>query len=230
MKILIQGAFPEEISDLLSFYNPSKHTKIAGYESWETNYKNHTIIISITQKGIINASIATTIAIQTFKPDLIINQGCAGGQTPELKLGDIIIGESSRYINDFKTPIKAIGEGSNALDWTAHPSRSYEIQSSPKYIEIAKQVKTSQKTYIGTLGSGDTHSRECDRIKYLHSLFNHLSEDMETVAVMKVCSEFDIDRIAFRIISNNELVSIPFDKSPLKQMQQFVIDFINLIK
>ena len=106
MKILIQGAFLEEINELLSFFNPQEHSKIASYEFWEINYKNHSIIISLTQKGIINASIATTIAIQKFNPDLIINQGCAGGHVSKLKLGDIVIGESSKYINDFKTPIK----------------------------------------------------------------------------------------------------------------------------
>ena len=230
MRILIQGAFPEEINDLLSFYHPTKQTKIASYEFWEANYKNHTIIISLTQKGIINASISTTIAIQNFKPDLIINQGCAGGQIPELQLGDIIIGESAKYINDFKTPIKQIGEGSNSLTWTPHTSRSYNTMSTPKYIEIAKQVKTSQATRLGILGSADTHSREQDRMNYLHSLFNHLCEDMESAAAMKVCAEFNVDRISFRIISNNDLRSIQFDKSPLKHMQQFVIDFIDLIK
>ena len=229
MKILIQGAFLEEINELLSFFNPKEHSIIASYEFWEINYKNHSIIISLTQKGIINASIATTIAIQKFNPDLIINQGCAGGHVSKLKLGDIVIGESSKYINDFKTPIKQIGEGSNSLTWMPHTSRSYVSHSTPKYVDIAKQVKTSQQIYLGALGSADTHSRECDRINYLHSLFDHLCEDMESAAAMKVCTEFNVDRIAFRIISNNDLTSIQFDKSPLKIMQQFVIDFIKLI-
>jgi hypothetical protein len=167
--------------------------------------------------------------ILKVNPDLIINQGCAGGHVSKLKLGDIVIGESSKYINDFKTPIKQIGEGSNSLTWTPHTSRSYVSHSTPKYVDIAKQVKTSQQIYLGTLGSADTHSRECDRINYLHSLFDHLCEDMESAAAMKACSEFNVDRIAFRIISNNDLTSIQFDKSPLKLIQQFVIDFINLL-
>lgn len=230
MKILIQGATEDEIDLLLEHYKPNEAVDIAGYQFWEARKCNHTIFISLTKKGIINATIATTIVAQTFKPDLIINQGCAGGHIPILNLGDIVIGEYTRYINDFKTPVKPFGEGSNSLNWTPHPSRSYLIKSTPKYIELSKQVKTNNKTHIGTIASADTFSRECDRINYLHSCFNHLSEDMESAAVMKVCQEFNIDRIAFRIISNNELTLIPFDATTRKMMQQFVIDFINLIQ
>ncbi len=230
MKILVQGATPDEIDVLLEYFSPKNHIKIANYEFWEVSYKQHEIIISKTEKGIINATIATTLAIQQFKPDLIINQGCAGAHVENLRLGDIVVAEQSKYINDFKTPQKNIGEGSNSLNWTPHSSRSYTTTSTKKYIELAKQVQSSNKVYFGSLGSADTFSRECDRINYLHSCFNHLCEDMESAAVMKVCSEFNIDRIAFRIISNNELTLIPFDASTRQEMQQFVIYFINLIK
>ena len=230
MKILIQGATTDEINLLIQHFQAEKQTQIAGYKFWESNYGKHSIIISLTEKGIINASIATTIAAQTYKPDLIINQGCAGGHVQSLKLGDIVVGEYTKYINDFKTPQKNIGEGSSSLNWTPHTSRSYVTPSTQQYIELAKQVKTPNQIYFGSLGSADTFSRECDRINYLHSYFNHLCEDMESAAAMKVCDEFDIDRISFRIISNNELTLIPFDASTRKDMQQFVIDFIDLIK
>jgi adenosylhomocysteine nucleosidase len=230
MKILIQGATPDEIDKFLEYYNPTKQTKIASYEFYETEYNGHTIIIALTEKGIINATIATTIAALNFKPDLLINQGCAGAHIPELKLGDIIVGECSKYINDFKTQPKAVGEGSSSLTWTPHKSRSYATPTTSKYVEIAKQVTSSHDIYFGALASADTFSRECDRINYLHSCFNHLSEDMESAATMKVCEEFNIDRIAFRIISNNELTLIPFDETTRQDMQQFVIDFVDLIK
>ena len=230
MKILVQGATPDEINVFLEYFNPKKYKKIANYEFWEVSYKQHELIISQTEKGIINASIATTIAILQFSPDLIINQGCAGGHVKELNLGDIVVGEQSKYINDFKTPQKNIGEGSNSLNWTPHASRSYNTTSTKKYIELAKKVQSSKKVYFGSLGSADTFSRECDRINYLHSCFNHMCEDMESAAVMKVCSNFNVDRIAFRIISNNELTLIPYDNSTRQEIQKFVIDFINLIK
>ena len=230
MKILIQGATTDEIDLLLNYFKPVNHYNIAHYEFWESAFGQHKIIISLTNKGIINASISTTIAAQTFKPDLIINQGCAGSHIAHLQIGDIVVGKNSKYINDFKTPAKKIGSGSNSLTWTPHKSRSYSTPSTSKYVELAKQVKSNQKIYYGSLGSADTFSRECDRITYLHSCFDHLCEDMESAAAMKVCDEFNIDRICFRVISNNELTLLPFDATTRQIMQQFVIDFINLLQ
>lgn len=230
MKILIQGATTDEIDILLEHFKPNNHKIIANYEFWEAPYGKHTIIVSLTKKGIINASIATTIAAQTYKPDLIINQGCAGAHVSYLKIGDIVVGERAKYINDFKTPQKNIGEGSNSLYWTPHSSRSYDLPSTAKFVELSKKVKTSNPVYFGSLGSADTFSRECDRISFLHSCFNHLCEDMESAAVTKVCEEFNIDRISFRIISNNELTLLPFDASTRQDMQRFIINFVDLIK
>lgn len=230
MKIVIQGATPDEIDKLIAFYNPTKHTQIASYHFYEAEYNGHTIIIQLTEKGIINATIATTVAALNFKPDLLINQGCAGGHVPELKLGDIVIANCSKYINDFKTPPTNAGGGSNSLLWTPHKSRSYATQTTTKYVDIAKQVKTNHTTHVGILGSADTFSREIDRINYLHSCFGHLCEDMESAATMRVCEEFGIDRMAFRVISNNELTLIPFDENTRQDMQQFIIDYIDLIK
>lgn len=229
MKILIQGATPDEIDVLLENYTPLTKTQIAGYEFFTTEFNNNLIIISSTQKGIINATIATTIALLTFSPDVVINQGCAGAHVKSLNIGDIIIGKQSKYINDFKTPIKAEGCGSNSLEWTPHTKRSYATKSTEKLVDIAKKVKTDSTLFVGTLASGDMFSREVDRINFLQNYFNHLSEDMESAAVLKVCEQFTTKRIAFRIISNNELLETPFDSTTRATMQHFVIDFINLL-
>ena len=183
MKILIQGATPDEIDIFLDYFKPEKKTSIASYEFYETTYKNHEIVISETQKGIINATIATTIALSNFKPDVVINQGCAGAHVEDLKVGDIVIGDKSNYINDFKTPIKPAGAGSNSLEWTPHRNRSYSTPSTKELVEKAQRVDSAYKTVVGTLGSADTFSREVDRINFLHSKFNHLCEDMESAEI-----------------------------------------------
>ena len=229
MKILIQGATPDEIDVFLEHFKPTNKQNISSYDFYESQYKGHEIIISETKKGIINATIATTIALMHFKPDILINQGCAGAHVEHLNIGDIVIGEKSNYINDFKTPTKPAGAGSNSLEWTPHLSRSYSTKSTASLVEIAKQVVSNSKVYVGELGSADTFSKEVDRINYLHKNFNHLCEDMESAATMRVCEVFETKHIAFRVISNNELTLLPFDPTTRQIMQKFVIDYINLL-
>ncbi|MDE7165207.1 MAG: 5'-methylthioadenosine/S-adenosylhomocysteine nucleosidase [Clostridiales bacterium] len=230
MTILIQGAMDIELDVLKDYFKPTEVRTINGYEFCLCEYRGNKIIISKTEVGIINATIATTIGIYEFRPELVINQGCAGSHRSNIHRGDLIIGEKAAYINNFRTrQAKLLGEGSDSLSWRPSNSHSYVIGSTPIYVELAERVEYAGKKYIGVIGSGDLFSKEVDRINYIHSLFGELSEDMESVATMKVCDSFNIDKIALRIISNNEITNESFDGNVCRTLQQFVIPFIDKI-
>lgn len=229
MTILVQGAMDCEIDVLLDYFSPAEVKILAGYHFYVANYKNSKVVISKTEMGIINASTVTTIAIEEFQPDLVINQGCAGGHIQSIKNGDLIIGEKAVHINDFRTNPKRLGEGSNSLEWRPSKSRSYVVESTKKYIDIADNIDFEGQKYIGILGSGDLLSKEVDRINFLHSTFGELSEDMESVAALRVSERFGVDRIAFRIISNNEITNEVLDLSVCNTLQKFVISFIDRV-
>ena len=227
MNILLQGAMNEEIDFFLEYYKPYEERIFQGFCFYIADFKGNKVIISKTEKGIINATMATTIALMEFSIDLVINQGCAGAHTEHLKIGDIILGEKAVYINDFKAMQKSIGEGSNSLDWIPNKKRCYETYSTKSYLEIAKNVKFDSNVKVGIIGSGDMHSREYDRIMYLNKLFGEDCEDMESAAALRVCEIFGVDKLALRVISNNDLLLTEFNKTTCKALQKFVIDLIN---
>lgn len=228
MTIIIQGAMDCELDVLTEYFVPTKTKTVAGYSFFISTYKGHDIILSKTEVGLINASVATTIGITEFNPALVINQGCAGGHVPEIENGEIVIGERSVYINNFYTNTKGAGEGSDSLDW--YPSkRSYVVPSTPKFVRVADEIEFDGKKRVGVLGSGDVFSKEVDRINYMHGLFDELCEDMESVAALKVCEAFGVDRLALRIISNNEITLEAFDYGVCKTLQMFVIRLVDKI-
>ena len=47
--------------------------------------------------GKVSAAVGTTILIEKFSPDYIINTGTAGGMTTELTVGDVVISTDVRY-------------------------------------------------------------------------------------------------------------------------------------
>lgn len=228
MTIIIQGAMDEELDVLLAHF-AHEEKAIGGYRFYTSNYKGHKIVISKTEVGVMNAGIATTIAINEFCPDLVINQGCAGSHIAEIANGELIIGEKIAYINCFNTNPKQAGEGSNSLEWHPSHKRSYVLQSTPKYVKLAASLPFDGKRHVGTLGSGDLYSREVDRINFLHQLFGELCEDMESVACVKACEAFSVDRLALRIISNNEITQEEFDIDVCRTLQKFVIELIDKI-
>ncbi len=223
--VLIQGAMESEISRLLEYYQPSTEEQSGGYKFYVAEYRDVRVVISHTLTGIITASASTAIGILRYHPDVVINQGCAGSALPDLGVGKMLVGDSAVYINCFVSRPSPVGAGSDSLTWTAHPVRSYVVGATERLLDVARSM--DDDLYFGRLGSGDMYSRECDRIAFLHDIFDHASEDMETLASYKVCEDFGVDHIAFRIISNNELTLTPKDKSTHRTVQDFTIRYVD---
>ncbi len=176
-----------------------------------------------------NATTATTIAILTFHPDIVIDQGIAGAHKSNIHIGDIIIGEKCCNINAFSMPTKEEGHSSNPFEWEPN-KRGKEIQSGDaKLVKLFKdffETNHENAIYTGTLGSGDVFNREYDRIMWLQNQFHHLSEDMESIGTYCVCNLFGIPCIGIRIISNNELTNEKLDKEQAINLQKLFVKFL----
>lgn len=231
--ILIQGAMNIEVEELVSKLDERTKKVIAGYEFYEGIMNKKRIIISKTEIGVINATIATTIAITNFHPDIVINQGIAGGHRKDIHVGDIIIGEKCCNINAYKMPIKAEKQGSNPFEWKPN-KRGRNVQYGDieivDFIEKSLKEKCSNKIYKGILGSGDLFSKEIDRIIWINNTFGNYCEDMESIGVYTACNRFKIPCVGVRIISNSEILLEELDESKAIELQRILINVINDIK
>ena len=142
--IIIQGAMEMEIEELLKSVNIEKKENINGFKFYIGEISGYPVIISETQVGIINASMATLLAIQTYNPVAIINQRIAGAHVDYIHRNDIVIGEKSVNINAFITGIKNKDEGSNPFEWQ-FDTRSIEINGVESLIDVAKNNKTERR-------------------------------------------------------------------------------------
>ena len=225
--ILIQGAMDVEIQTLLEKLEEQEKIVISDYEFYTGKIKNCNVIVSKTLIGTINATIATTIGIEKFKPDMVINQGIAGAHKESIHTGDIIIGEKCCNINAYSMPSKNRGEGSNPFEWEPN-KRAKEIKSAnselvQKFQKFLKEQYTG-KVYTGTIGSGDVFSREIDRIDWISNNFGNLCEDMESIGVYSVCNKFNVPCIGIRIISNNEITREALDKNQAIILQELLVE------
>lgn len=228
--ILIQGAMDIEVQYIINLLKDKRLTQIAEYEFYEGTINNIKIVVSKTLVGTINATIATSIGIEKFNPDIVINQGIAGAHKENLHVGDIVIGEKCCNINSYKMPIKSKGKGSNPFEWELN-KRAKDIQhTNLKLVDIIEKSlisNTKNKIYRGILGSGDVFNREYDRIVWIHDTFNNLCEDMESIGTYSVCNKFKVPCIGIRIISNNELLLEELNKEQAIELQQILINILN---
>ena len=226
--ILIQGALDIETQYIINLLSEKSIREIAGYEFYEGTINHMKIVVSKTLVGTVNSTMATTIGIINFNPDMVINQGIAGAHTKNLHVGDIVIGEKCCNINAYKMPIKNKGEGSNPFEWQPN-KRAMEIQyANLQLVDIVvKNLVSKNKIYRGILGSGDVFNREYDRIVWVNKIFNTLCEDMESIGTYSVCNKFKIPCIGIRIISNNELLKEELNKEKATELQKLLIGMLD---
>lgn len=227
--ILIQGVLDIEVQVLIDALRDVKLTEIAGYEFHEGVIGDKKVVVTKTASGVVNATTATVIGIMNFKPSAVINQGIAGAQREDLHVGDIVIGEKCREVNSYKTRFRMKGEGSNPFEWElTKRSRAvhYADASLVKAIEKGLVDRTKNQVYKGTLGSGDVHNKEYDRIVWINQTFGNMCEDMESIGVYTVCEKFGVPCVGVRIMANNNLLLEKLDREQAIRLQEALIEVL----
>lgn len=218
MKILILAALHKEISTLNELIKAEVKDEFC-----YTKLKNNEIFTAITGIGIINALSTTNSLIEEIHPDIVINIGTAGGHTLEVSDGDIIVCDEAIYHGGYiinNTPTSA---------WNTIEETNLIIKGDEKLSNLLDKIAP---TIHGKTLSGDFFTKDVEVIKALNNKHHHLCEDMETIAIYKVCEEKKIPAIAYRIISNNELKGTLYDDNVLevnKKLQEIIFQLLNYL-
>lgn len=191
------------------------------YEVYEGKINNYPVVILKTEVGTINAAISLMLAVQKYSPIAIINEGTSGSHEYTYHKFDLVIGDSVININSIKTCVKQIGRGTTPLEWEIKEFHNAtgeltEYNSDEKLLELAKEMEEEYKygkLYVGKIGSGDIWNREVDRISWFNKKFKTCCEEMEAISIYKIANMFNIPVIAFKVISNNEILGEKFDKN-----------------
>lgn len=237
--IVIQGALPIESERMLSKLSHVKEEKFGGWSFWKGQYQGYPVIISKTRMGMSNSAAATAIAIERYQPIAIINQGTSGGHDPKLKVFDIVIGDYTTNISAFKTPSKALGQGSDSLQWAEAFDVLPDDESDPEPIAMRKfagdaelkaaalkaKIRYSKGNVVeGTIGSADVWNNELDRIAFFHKRYNTSVEEMEAASVAQIAAQYHVPFLAIRILSNNITNAGAYDPGTGAAAQDFALD------
>ena len=205
MKILILGALEKEVSVLNKLIKAEPKDQFC-----YATVKGNEVYTSITGVGINNAFASTYSLIEKFHPDVVINIGTAGGHTLEVNDGNIIVCDEAIYHGGYILTDKP------ASSWDTVSETNLVVEGDKKLSGLLDNISISNNILHGKTLSGDFFTKDKEVIKALHNKYHHLCEDMETVAIYKVCREKKIPAIAFRIISNNELKGTSYQDNVLR--------------
>ncbi|MDX2043890.1 MAG: 5'-methylthioadenosine/S-adenosylhomocysteine nucleosidase [Acidobacteriota bacterium] len=239
--IVVQGAMDSELQPLLDALDGKEEIQIAAWTFWRGKIGSKTVVVSRTEVGTINAVVSTTLAITTFKPKLVINQGTAGAHDPELKVFDIVVGEASVDFGAFRSAHADAGAGIDQSRWTPMPHRlrmdGKERVAFNNFPGDEEAMKTAMGTAYkqgrvvkGIIGSSFEFNKEIDRLNWVRKTFGASSEDMESVFAAGTAAGFNTRFLAIRIISNSEFHSPKFEEVAGKYCAAFVVDVIKRLK
>lgn len=198
MRIGIIGAMEEEVELLRSSLQDTETENIANCEFTTGTYKGQEIILLKSGIGKVNAAMSTTILLQHFKPELVINTGSAGGFDENLEVGSIVISDE---VIHHDVDVTAFGYEMGQV-----PQMPATYHSNPELMELAEKTvkELVELPYaIGLIGTGDSFMNDPQRVESIRSQFPTMkAAEMEAAAVAQVCYQFDTAFVVIRALSD----------------------------
>jgi adenosylhomocysteine nucleosidase len=238
--LVIQGAVDTELQPLLSALEEKETIQIASWTFWRGRIGGRRVVVSRTEVGPMNASVATALAVAHFHPSLIINQGTAGALDPELRVFDVVVGQSAVDYGAFRSSHADAGAGVDLARWS--PMSTWlrpdgkdrvEFRQFPGDREAAAVALATPnprgRVVTGVIGSAFEFNREVDRLAWIRKTYGASSEDMESAFAAGAAAGFGTRFLAIRIISDSEYHAPEFQRVAGEYCAAFVLDVVRLM-
>lgn len=230
MKIGIIAAMEQEAREIIAQLAGLKQTVKANQFFYEGKLQEKDVVLVQSGIGKVNAAIATTLLIDTFNVEAVINTGSAGGIGENLKVEDLVISSTLSY-ND--ADARAFGYVYGQI-----PQMPSVYQADSQLISVFKEAALSRQWEVkeGLIVSGDSFISDKKRIAEIRGHFKDaLVTEMEGAAVAQTCYQFNVPFVVIRAVSDvaDEEAAGSFDEfieKVGKKSAETVIQFVSLLE
>lgn len=195
MKIGIIVAMQDELAcveGMLS--NKTTTTAKSGSKYILGDTGKHSIVLSQSGIGKVNAAVRTYELISLFAPDIIINTGVAGGIDTETRVMDMVVSDKVVYHDVW------CGEGNEYGQVQGLPDR---FTADTDLLNKVLTANAGKRVYAGLICSGDKFITDRDDLNEIKRRFPEgMACDMESGAIAQVCHICRKPFISMRIISD----------------------------
>ncbi|MDF0533762.1 5'-methylthioadenosine/adenosylhomocysteine nucleosidase [Shewanella yunxiaonensis] len=207
MKIGIIGAMEPEVAHLITELSNAHSLTIGAVEFVSGQLAGKEVVITRSGIGKVAAAMATSLLIEKFAVDAVINTGSAGGFVDNLDIGDIVISSELRY---------------HDVDVTAFGYEIGQMAQQPAAFTADAKLITAAKAAISGLGTvkameglictGDSFICDPERTAVMRRHFPQMAAcEMEGAAVAQVCHQFNVPFVVIRSLSDNANNDSPVD-------------------
>ncbi|MFC3396476.1 5'-methylthioadenosine/S-adenosylhomocysteine nucleosidase [Brenneria rubrifaciens] len=197
MKVGIIGAMEQEVTLLRDRIENRQTLQRAGCEIYSGQLNGIDVALLKSGIGKVSAALGTTLLLEHCQPDAVINTGSAGGLSPTLKVGDIVVSDEVRY---------------HDADVTAFGYEPGQMAGCPaafiadeRLITLAQDAinKLQLNAVRGLVISGDAFINGAEPLARIRNTFPQaIAVEMEATAVAHVCHQFGVPFVIVRAISD----------------------------
>ena len=226
MIIGIIAAMEPEIKFTISALEEKKEHLISNITFYEGTIGNHKVVVSLSGIGKVNSAINTTLLINNFKPDVIINSGIAGG-SKELSTFDFVIADKLTY-SDFDCQVFNYEFG--------------QVPQMPLYYFSDSKLKEKLEAYLTSKNisfknsivlTADSFRLSASEIK--NNVSTSFATEMEGTSIAQTCYKLNTPFLSFRIISDildseNHIEEYnEFEKKSAQLSSEVIVNFIQTL-
>ncbi|WP_178862740.1 5'-methylthioadenosine/S-adenosylhomocysteine nucleosidase [Thiomicrorhabdus cannonii] len=198
MKIAIIGAMEEEVTLLRSRMQNLQTQTHAGYAFYLGDIDGIDVVLLRSGIGKVNAAISSTILLQTYQPDYVINTGSAGGFHTDLNVGDIVISSSVCHHDVDVTPF-----GYDLGQVPGMPTCFLPDDTLVKAAQNSIQALNEVVHMHGLIATGDRFMHQAEDVANTRNNFPEMIAcEMEAAAIAQACHTFQTPFVIIRSLSD----------------------------
>ena len=199
MRIAIITAMEEEMAPFRSQALITSRTQVGKVILEEAIYRGQPVILVESGIGKVNAAVATTLLIERYRPDLILNSGSAGAFGAGLSVGDVVV--ATQYIYG---DVDATCFGYEPGQVPQMPAK-YDLDSA--WLDRAQGVAAAAELpYLldfGLVLTLDSFMSEAERVEGIKSTFPAVKvSDMEGLGIVQAAAQYGIPVLAVKAVSD----------------------------
>lgn len=198
MKIGIIGAMEQEVAILKNALENRVDRQIANVNFYTGQLSGVEVVLVQSGIGKVSTAIGTTLLIDKFAPDCVINTGSAGGLSPDLDVGDVVISTEVRYHD---ADVTAFGYEMGQM-----AQQPAAFLPSSALVELAEQALASMKdvrAVKGLICSGDAFVHRAEQQAWIKQHFPSVcAVEMEAASIAQTCHQLATPFVIVRAISD----------------------------
>lgn len=190
--IAIISAMTIENDAILALCKDVKEKTISGKKFYEATLADEKVVCCLSGIGKVNAAVTTTLLIEHFPVDYILNIGTAGGLKVEEEVLDCVI--STQVVeHDYDT---------SALD--GKDGLGLWFDANPLLVSITKEVASEMNIphHVGLVTSGDQFITKQTCHKILNNFPEATCSEMEAGSIAHVASHYGVPFVVIRSLSD----------------------------